>query len=114
MVVDNSEVAEVLGGYAPRWIPHRHTYPQVYAPLRQWCLHTLYTFATTAPPRHKRARNHAEKSVKNLIYALHSSKVVLLCVHRLLRIVAVPPCTKKRTVPIPCEGTNRKNQGDKV
>ena len=66
------------------------------------------------PPNHKRARNHAEKSVKNLIYALHSSKVVLLCVHRLLRIVAVPPCTKKRTVPIPREGTNRKNQGDKV
>ncbi len=66
------------------------------------------------PPHRKRARNHAEKSVKNLIYALHSSKVVLLCVHRLLRIVAVPPCTKKRTVPIPREGTNRKNQGDKV
>ena len=66
------------------------------------------------PPHRKRARNHAEKRPKNLIYALHSSKVVLLCVHRLLRIVAVPPCTKKRTVPIPREGTNRKNQGDKV
>ena len=60
------------------------------------------------PPHHKRARNHAEKSVKNLIYALHSSKVVLLCVHRLLRIVAVPPCTKKRTVPIPARARTAK------
>ncbi len=75
--------------------------------------HPMYQ-PQSPPPQHKRARNHAEKSVKNLIYTLHSSKVVLLCVHRLLRIVAVPPCTKKRTVPIPREGTNRKNQGDKV
>lgn len=75
--------------------------------------HPVY-LSQSPPPHHKRARNHAEKSVKNLIYALHSSRVVLLCVHRLLRIVAVPPCTKKRTVPIPREGTNRKNQGDKV
>ena len=77
-------------------------------------LHTLVYPPKPPPPRLKRARNHAEKRLKNLIYALHSSKVVLLCVHRLLRIVAVPPCTKKRTVPIPREGTNRKNQGDKV
>ena len=60
------------------------------------------------PPHHKRARNHAEKHPKNLIYALHSSKVVLLCVHRLLRIVAVPPCTKKRTVPIPVRARTAK------
>lgn len=66
------------------------------------------------PPHRKRARNHAEKSVKNLIYALHSSKVVLLCVHRLLRIVAVPPCTNEAYGSDTREGTNRKNQGDKV
>ena len=73
------------------------------------------TVPPTSPDTHlKGARNHAEKSEKNLIYARHSSKVVLLCVHRLPRIVAIPPCTKKRTVPIPREGTNRKNQGDKV
>ena len=96
------------GGYPavvniPRFTPQEHVAsPQpVYPPQ-------------SPPPRHKRARNHAEKSVKNLIYALHSSKVVLLCVHRLLRIVAVPPCTKKRTVPTPREGENRENQGDKV
>lgn len=67
-------------------------------------------------PRHSSQRSPESrgKSEKNLIYARHSSKVVLLCVHRLLRIVAIPPCTKKRTVPIPREGTNRKNQGDKV
>ena len=66
----------------------------------------------TQPP--KGARNHAGKSEKNLIYSRHSSKVVLLCVHRLPRIVAIPPCTKKRTVPTPREGENRENQGDKV
>ena len=60
------------------------------------------------PPHHKRARNHAEKSVKNLIYALYSSKVVLLSVHRLLRIVAVPPGTKKRTVSIPVRARTAK------
>lgn len=77
-------------------------------PLSQRCLHILcahrnHRLHTTNEPGITR-----KKSVKNLIYALHSSKVVLLCVHRLLRIVAVPPCTKKRTVPIPREGTNRK------
>ena len=96
------------GGYRAAVNIPRYTPPEsVVSP------HPVY-LPQSPPPHYKRARNHAEKSVKNLIYALHSSKVVLLCVHRLLRIVAVPPCTKKRTVPIPREGTNRKNQGDKV
>lgn len=96
------------GGYRaaaniPRFTPHESTVSP--HPVRP---------PQSPPPRHKRARNHAEKHPKNLIYALHSSKVVLLCVHRLPRIVAIPPCTKKRTVPTPREGENRKNQGDKV
>ena len=113
MVVDNSEVAEVLGGYAPRWISCRRKYPQAHAQRAGSVSTSCASTATTASSPQTSPESRG-KSAKNLIYALHSSKVVLLCVHRLLRIVAVPPCTKKRTVPIPREGTNRKNQGDKV
>lgn len=121
----------VLTGYAPRWMAVALCYPQEKSRWRSSCTESCVSpppfpaAPSVNPNRHKPsptsldthlkgARNHAEKSEKNLIYARHSSKVVLLCVHRLPRIVAIPPCTKKRTVSIPREGTNRKNQGDKV
>lgn len=68
-------------------------------------------------PRHSSQRSLESRGKKreelDLLPPLFYSCAVV-CVHRLPRIVAIPPCTKKRTVPIPREGTNRKNQGDKV